>query len=282
MIKPELQEVIDDWQLPDGERLLERIERMIRPTLMDGYFDSSPTAIVCGLQYHLGGERDTEELAHLASLTSSDRVLDVCCYLGGPAIQLAESFHCRVTGIDIAEPYIVVANRIAKLSGLSDLVDFHAANAANLPFKDSQFTVVWSQCSLNHDEVWLREFDRVLVHGGRLALTFEIRGNNPDEYSRKWKLQDIVRLIQDLGYSIDHAEDVTERDIEIGWKALDRKLSEREEEFAAVLGKDWIQNTHREFGDEVERMRDGKWGNGRILATKIERLDKIYKRSIYA
>jgi len=282
MIKPELQEVIDDWHLPDGERLLERIERMIHGTLMDGYIVSSPTAIVCGLQYHLGGERDTEKLAHLASLTSSDRVLDVCCYLGGPAIQLAESFHCRVTGIDIAEPYIVVANRIAKLSGLSDLVDFHVADAANLPFKDSQFTVVWSQCSLSHDEAWLREFDRVLVHGGRLALTFEIRGNNPGEYSRKWKLQDIVRLIQDLGYSIDHAEDITERDIEIGWKALDRKLSEREEEFAAVLGKDWIQNTHREFGDEIERMRGGKWGNGRILATKMERLDKIHKGKIYA
>ncbi|GAH54480.1 unnamed protein product, partial [marine sediment metagenome] len=170
---------------------------MIHGTLMDGYIVSSPTAIVCGLQYHLGGERDTEELAHLASLTSSDYVLDVCCYLGGPAIQLAESFQCRVTGIDIAEYCIASATRITELSGLSDLVDFHVADAANLPFKDSQFTVVWSQCSLSHDEAWLREFDRVLIHGGRLALTFEIRGNNPDEYSRKWKLQDIVRLIQD-------------------------------------------------------------------------------------
>jgi len=282
MIKSELQQVIDGWRLPEGERLLERIETMLHSTLMDGHFVSSPAAIVCGLQYHLGGEKDTEELAHLASLTSSDYVLDVCCYLGGPAIQMAESFHCRVTGIDMAEPYIVVANRIANLSGLSDLVDFHVADAANLPFEDGQFTVVWGQCSLNHDEAWLREFDRVLVHGGRLALTFEIRGNNPGEYSRKWKLQDIVRLIQDLGYSIDHSEDITERDIEIGWKALDRTLSEREDEFTMALGKDWVCSAHKEFTDEIQKMRDRKWGNGRIVATKIERLDKIPKGGIYA
>lgn len=282
MIKSELQQVIDGWQLPEGEKLLERIEKMIHGTLMDGHFVSSPTAIVCGLQYHLGGERDTEELAHLASLTSSDYVLDVCCYLGGPAIQLAESFQCRVTGIDIAENHVAAATRIAELSGLSGLVDFRVADAGKLPFEDGQFTVVWSQCSLNHDEAWLREFDRVLVHGGRLALTFAIRKNNPDEYSPGWKLQDIVRLLQDLGYSIDHSEDITERDIEIGWKALDRKLSEREDEFTMALGKDWVCSAHKEFTDEIQKMRGGKWGNGRIVATKVERLDKIYKGKIYA
>lgn len=268
MIKPELREIIDDWQLPDGGPLLERIDRMIRPALMGGHFGSSTTRFVCGLQYHLGGEEDTEELANLASLTSSDRVLDVCCYLGGPGIQLAESFQCRVTGIDISENCIAAANRITELSGLSDLVDFRVADAGALPFEDSTFTVVWSQCSLNHDETWLQEFDRVLVPGGRLALTFAIRRNNPDEHSPKWTLQDVVRLIQDLGYSADHAEDITERDIEIGWKALDRKLSKREEEFAAILGEDWVRNAHKEFANEIQRMREGQWGNGRIVATK--------------
>ena len=268
MIKPELRQIIDNWQLPDGGLLLERIDRMIHRTLMDDHFGSSPTLILCGLQYHLGGEKDIEELANLAALTSSDHVLDVCCFIGGPDIQLVESFRCKVTGIDISEECIAAANRIAELSGLSDLVDFRVADAGNLPFEDGKFTVVWSQCSLSHDEAWLREFDRVLAHDGRLALTFAIRGNNPDEHSPRWTLRDIVRLLQDLGYSVEHAEDITERDIEIGWKALDRKLSEREEEFAAVLGKDWVRDAHKEFADEIQKMREGKWGNGRIVATK--------------
>ncbi len=268
MMKPELWEIIKQWKLPDGGPLLARVERMIYRTLMDGHFASSATAIVSGLQYHLGGERDTEELANLASLTSHDHVLDVCCYLGGPAIQVAESFQCQVTGVDSSEECIAAANRIAELSGLSDFLNFRVADAGHLPFEDGPFTAVWSQCSLSHDEAWLREFDRVLAHDGRLALTFAIRRDNPDENSPQWTLQDIIRLLQDLGYSVEHAEDITERDIEIGWKALDRKLSEREEEFAAVLGKDWVRDAHKRFADEIRKMREGKWGNGRIVARR--------------
>jgi len=268
MIDSKLRETIDNWKLPDGGSLLERIERMIHPTLMHGHFGSSPTLIVCGLQYHLGGERDTEELADLASLTYNDHVLDVCCYLGGPAIQLAGFFQCEVTGIDISERCITAANQINKLSGLCDLVDFVRADAASLPFEDGQLTVVWSQCSLSHSEAWLRELDRVLAPDGRLALTFAIRGNNPNEHSPKGRLQDIARLIHDLGYSVENAEDITERDIEIGWKALDHRLSEQEEEFATVLGRDWVHEAHNEFADEIQQMREGKWGNGRMVATK--------------
>lgn len=129
MIEPELQKIIDNWQLPDGEALLERIDRMIHRTLMDGHFGSSPTLTVGGVQYHLGGENDTQELAELASITSTDYVLDVCCFLGGPAIQLGETFQCKVTGIDIRERCIIAANRIAMLCGLDDRVNFRVADA---------------------------------------------------------------------------------------------------------------------------------------------------------
>lgn len=269
MTASELGEIVKNWQLPEGGTLLERIEGMIQPAVMDGRFLASPTATVCGLQYHLGGEQDTAELANLAVIMADDHVLDVCCYLGGPAIQLAESFGCRVTGVDLFERFIVAASRIAELAGLSGLVDFRVGNAKNLPFEDHQFSVVWSQCALHHDEAWLKEFDRVLAPEGRLAITFDIRRQNPDKHSPRWRLQDIVTILQGLGYSVDHAEDITERDIELGWKALDRKLSEREEEYAAVLGKDWVRYAHKEFASEIERMRDGRWGNGRIVATKI-------------
>jgi len=266
---PELDNIIKNWQLPEGETLLDRIEKMILPAVMEGRFLASPTATVCGLQYHLGGAQDTEELASLAAITANDNVLDVCCYLGGPAVQLALSFGCCVTGVDLFERFTIAASRIAELTGLSDLIDFRVGNATNLPFADGQFSVVWSQCALHHDEGWLKEFYRVLVHGGRLAITFDIRRENPDKHSPRWRLQDIVTILQELGYSIDHAEDITERDIEIGWKALDRKLSERENEFAAVLGKDWVSYAHQEFAKEIKRMREGRWGNGRIVATKL-------------
>jgi len=210
MTTSDVLKIVRNWQLPEGGTLLDRIERMIQSAVMDGRFLASPTATVCGLQYHLGGEQDTAELANLAAITADDHVLDVCCYLGGPVIQLAESLGGRVTGVDLFERFIIAASRIAELAGLSDLVDFRVGNATNLPFEDGQFTVVWSQCALHHDETWLKEFHRVMMPGGRLAITFDIRQQNPDKHSPRWRLQDIVAILQGLGYSVDHAEDITE------------------------------------------------------------------------
>ena len=268
MSKPELQEVLNTWELPDGGLLLGRIERMIRPALLDGYFGSSYTCFVSGLQYHLGGAQDTEELADLASITSNDHVLDVCCFFGGPAIQLADSFRCRVTGVDISDTSILAANRIVELSGLSHLVQFLVADAGRLPFGDGMFTVVWGQCSLMHYDAWLREFNRVLAHRGRLAITFEIGNNSPDKHDFRWRLRDIASFLEELGYSVAHADDISERDIEIGWEALDRKLTAQEKKFTALLGEDWVRNAHQEFANGIAEMQKGKWGNGRIVATK--------------
>lgn len=268
MNKLDLKQLIENWELPDGETVLERIERMIKPSLMDGYFSKDPTAIVGGLQYHLGGEADTQELAQLAFISSADLVLDVCCYLGGPAVQLAETYHCRVTGVDINANYITAARRITELAYLSHSIDYQVADATELPFDDGLFTVVWSQCSFDHDEKWLKEFDRVLAAGGRLAFTFQIRGNNTKKFGPIWTLHNTARFLENLGYRVVHAEDITERDIEIGWKELDRKLTNNENEFIAVLGKDWVVKAHEEFKNEIDRMRKGEWGNGRILAIK--------------
>ena len=54
-------------------------------------------------------------------------------------------------------------------------------------------------------------------------------------------LGELTSLLGDMGYTINHADNITERDIEIGWHALDSKLSEREDEFRAVLGDESVQ-----------------------------------------
>ncbi len=98
---PEFDAVLAGWELPEGPNILSRVEEMIRPALLAGYFGRSTTRFVSGLQYHLGGAQDTQQLAGLADLSSSDRVLDVCCFVGGPALQLADTLGCRVTGVDL-------------------------------------------------------------------------------------------------------------------------------------------------------------------------------------
>ena len=73
--------------------------------------------------------------------------------------------------------------------------------------------------------------------------------------------------MQHLGYRIMHSEDITERDIEIGWEELDRRLL-NDKEFQTVLGEDWVHDAHRQFLEEACKMRAGQWGNGRIVAAK--------------
>ena len=54
-------------------------------------------------------------------------------------------------------------------------------------------------------------------------------------------------MLERLGYQVDHADDITERDIRIGWSALDNRLSEREDEFRRVLGDKRVSEAHTSF-----------------------------------
>lgn len=262
--KSELENVLSSWNLPEGTNLLDRIEEMVRPALLAGHFGTSFTRFVSGLQYHLGGAQDTQELADFARLSSSDHVLDACCFIGGPAVQLADRVGCRVTGIDSDTNAIAAASRIAQVTGFGYLLEFQVADAAHLPFSNSTFTVLWNQCSLDSNEHWLKEFDRVLSPGGRFAVTFQRKGNNDN----RWSLMDLMALFKTFGYTINHADDITRRDIEIGWYALDRKLLEHEDVFRAFLGDEWVRKAHQEFQTEIEKMEAGEYGNARIVATK--------------
>jgi hypothetical protein len=82
MLTPELRQSLAGWTLPAGGPLLDRIERMVRPALWKGAFDSD--AVLFGLQYHLSGEQDTSELAELAGIRAADHVAEEIGRMRGP------------------------------------------------------------------------------------------------------------------------------------------------------------------------------------------------------
>lgn len=266
-----IRQIIADWQLGTEGPLLGRIERMIEPSLLAGHFGSSPTLMISGLQYHLGGTEDTRQLAALSDVGSRDHILDVACFLGGPALQLATSYGCRVTGIDISDIVIIAARRIAALAGLERLLEYQVADAGALPFADDAFTVVWNQGSLAHDACWLAEFDRVLQPDGRLALVFEILpADTPrDGTDARWRLSDVSDRVRNMGYRIDDISDLTERDITLGWEALIERARHRHEIYSAAFGPAWLEAAIGGFQAEIEAMRAGQWSNGRLIATKL-------------
>ncbi len=273
MTRADWHQVIGRWRLPEDGTLQDRIERMIRPALLTGYFGESTTRLVAGLQYPPGGRRETTELANLANIAANDHVLDAGCFIGGAAIQLVESFRCRVTGVDMAPNCIAAANRIAELAGLAHLSTFRVADAANLPFDDETFSVVWSQGSLETGDTRLRELHRVLAIDGRMAIRFEMRNNDSATRDPRWRLVNVVRFIESLGYRLEHADEITPRDLEMGWKELERQLSEREQEFTWLLGTEWVRQAHAEFEQAIAERRRGEWSSGRIVARKLGKIE---------
>lgn len=124
-------------------------------------------------QFHVRGLSATKELAALAGIDATSRVLDVGSGIGGPSRHLAESFGCQVVGIDLTAEYCRVAEALTARTGLADKVSFKAANALDLPFEDGSFDVVWTQhvaMNIADRPRLYSEMYRVLKKGGRLAL----------------------------------------------------------------------------------------------------------------
>ena len=106
-------------------------------------------------------------LLDAASVTAGTRVLDIATgpgYVAGEAAARGAD----AVGADVAEAMVALARR------LHPDVDFRQADAHALPFEDSSFDAVVGNFAILHlgrPEQAAAEFARVLVPGGRLALT---------------------------------------------------------------------------------------------------------------
>jgi len=126
--------------------------------------------------FHTKGLAATEELARLAGITADMSVLDVGSGVGGPARFLAATFGCRVTGVDLSEPFVDAARYLTERTGQGGKVEFQAASALELPFDDGHFDAVFLQhvaMNISDRARLYHEIRRVLKRGGRFA-TFDV------------------------------------------------------------------------------------------------------------
>jgi SAM-dependent methyltransferase len=127
-------------------------------------------------QFHTRGLAATAELAKLAGITADMAVLDVGSGVGGPARFLAATYGCRVTGVDLSEPFVEAARYLTERTGQSGQVSFQTGSALELPFDDGRFNLVLLQhvaMNISDRARLYREIRRVLKSGGRFA-TFDV------------------------------------------------------------------------------------------------------------
>jgi SAM-dependent methyltransferase len=135
-------------------------------------------------QFHTRGLGATADLAKLADITADTAVLDVGSGVGGPARFLAATYGCRVTGVDLSEPFVDAARYLTERTGQSGQVAFQTASALKLPFDDGRFDAVLLQhVAMNiADRAGLyREIRRVLKVGGRFA-TYDVVLNSAEPH----------------------------------------------------------------------------------------------------
>jgi cyclopropane fatty-acyl-phospholipid synthase-like methyltransferase len=124
--------------------------------------------------------KQNEVMAAMTGITSTDKVLDAGCGVGGSSIWLAKHIGCDVTGITITPKQVIRANGNAANNEVSDKVRFEEMDYLHTNFADETFDVIWaleSVCHAPDKKDFIKEASRLLKPGGRLIIAdyFQIK-----------------------------------------------------------------------------------------------------------
>lgn len=225
-------------------------------------------------------ERLTDMMIQRARLGAGQRLLDIGCGTGRPAVRLAQATGCSVTGLSVSAMQVEQANARARKEGLSDQVRFQVADAMELPFQDASFDAVWAFESLLHmpDRAHvLRNAFRVLRPGGMLVLT-DVTDQHPitDEermlvYSGLMitsllRFQEYPPLVEATGFSVEEALELTSN-TRRSMVGTDKLISKEQERLSAAYGKDFHTMT-LELWPKVATLFTEKLGYMLLAAVK--------------
>ena len=171
-------------------------------------------------EFHLGGREATQTLAEFMQLRPGMHLLDVGCGIGGPARYFAQR-GCQITGIDLTEEFLRVAESLTRMVKLDQTAKFRQASALKLPFDAATFDGAYTihVCMNIADKAGVfREVARVLKPGARFTiydimrtsdatLAFPVPWAQTPGTSFVASLDEYRQDLQAAGFRIDHQRD---------------------------------------------------------------------------
>lgn len=200
----------------------------------------SPSDLAGVDEFHLGWRAATVEIAKDLQLTRAMHVLDVGAGIGGPARYFAEAHGARVTGIDLTEEFVGVANALTRRCGLADLATFRQASALALPFEDHMFdaaTLIHVGMNIEDKARLFSEVRRVLRRHARFVAYDIMRIAEGDiPYPMPWAVtpatsfvrtpDDYRRMLTAAGFALER--EVSRRELALGlWQEMRRRIAEQ-------------------------------------------------------
>ena len=183
-------------------------------------------------------------------LTPESLVLSVGEGNGAPSRLLAKLVRCRVVGVDVSPLQIANAREVARLHGVEHLVEYAQQNASMLDLGETRFDAAYFNETMCHWEDKAGALCRTLRHlkpKALLGINDWLKGREgtlndayyavpgfrdlyqPDIW-RQMSLGAICRLLEDAGFTVLRAEDLTE--------ATDRGLRRRVQELERLPQRD--------------------------------------------
>jgi len=175
-------------------------------------------------EFHIRGRKATLELAEKMNLTADSNVLDIGSGLGGPARTLAETYGCRVAGIDLTQAFCDAAAAMSDWVGLGKYVSFRQGDATNLPFANNEFDAAMTihvAMNIAAKEKMYMEAHRVIKPDGIFAVYDILQGEGgevlyPVPWAREPSISHLVTsdnmksLLADAGFKLLEAQDSTQ------------------------------------------------------------------------
>lgn len=124
-------------------------------------------------EFHTGGVQATDDLLAQLTISSTTRVLDIGCGIGGAARHIASKSGAVVSGFDLTPEYVNTANALSDMVGMGDQCRFQIGSALDMPVEDSSVdlaTMFHVGMNIADKTKLFSEAARVLESTGTFAL----------------------------------------------------------------------------------------------------------------